>query len=98
MQLSQKSLEEYILNLENPADIQQLIISMVNSSYELNSLIPNMELLFYKIFCSPLTSKEERSNGADHENLLLGNIFSQKKVSVTYFGYRSLLETLVLQP
>ena len=71
---------------------------MVSSAYDLNGLIPNMELLFYKIFCSPLTSKEERANGKDRDNVLLGNIFAKKGVSVTYFGYKSLLETLVLQP
>lgn len=29
---------------------------------------------------------------------MLGNIFAQKQVSLTYFGYKSLLETLVLDP
>ena len=70
---------------------------MVNSTYEVNSLIPNIELLFYKIFCSPLTTKEERK-GKDREQVLLGNLFAQKKVALTWFGYRSLLETLVLNP
>lgn len=86
------------MNLENSNDIQQLIISMVNSAYELNGLIPNMEKLFYRIFCSPISTKEIRANGNDKENLLVGNIFADKKVSLTYFGYRSLLETLVLEP
>lgn len=98
MELSQKSLEEYILNLENPHDVQSLIISLVNSAYELNGLIPNVELLFYRMFCSPITTKQERAGGKDHENVLVGNIFAQKQVSLTYFGYKSLLETLVLDP
>lgn len=97
MTLTQKSLEEYIINQENPYDVQQLIISMVNSAYELNSLIPNVEMLFYKMFCSPLSTKEERK-GRDKESVLFGNIFAQKKISLTYFGYKSLLETLVLEP
>ena len=29
---------------------------------------------------------------------MLGNIFAEKKVGLTYFGYKSLLETLALQP
>ena len=70
---------------------------MVNSAFELNSLIPNAELLFYHIFCSPLLIKEERK-GHDRENVLLGNIFADKKVSLTYFGYKSLLETILLDP
>ncbi len=97
MELSQRSLEEYIINLESALDVQSLIISLVNSSYELNSLIPNVEMLFYRMFCSPLTTKEDRK-GKDQENVLYGNIFAQKQVPLTYFGYKSLLETLVLDP
>lgn len=70
---------------------------MVNSAYELNSLIPNIELLFYKIFCSPITTKEERKD-KDNDYPLFGNIFAQKKVGLTFFGYKSLLETLILHP
>lgn len=50
------------------------------------------------MFCSPLTTKDERAGGKDHEDLLIGNIFAQKQVPLTYFGYKSLLETLVLDP
>jgi hypothetical protein len=53
-----------------------LIISLVNSAYELNGLIPNVEMLFYRMFCSPLTTKEERAGGKDRENVLYGNIFA----------------------
>jgi hypothetical protein len=31
---------------------------MISSAYELNELIPNIELLFFKIFCSPITTAE----------------------------------------
>ncbi len=86
------------MNLENPKDIQHLIISMVSQAYELNSLIPNIELVFYRIFCSPISTKDERKNGGDRENVLHGNIFADKKTSLTYFGYKSILETLVLEP
>lgn len=48
---------------------------MVNSSYELNYLIPNIELIFYKLFCSPISTKEERK-GRDIEDPLFGNIFA----------------------
>ena len=76
MELTQKSLEEYILNLESEADIQALIVSLISSAYELNSLIPNVELLFYRMFCSPITTKAERAGGNDRENVLNGNIFA----------------------
>ena len=98
MEMTQKALEEYILNLESEHDVQSLVIALINSAYELNSLIPNVELLFYKMFCSPITTKADRAGGNDREDVLLGNIFAQKKVSITYFGYKSLLETLVLDP
>jgi hypothetical protein len=77
MEMSQRSLEEFIMNLESAQDVQSLIISLVNSSYELNGLIPNVEVLFYRMFCSPLVTKEDRK-GKDHENVLYGNIFAQK--------------------
>ena len=74
-----------------------MIISITNSAYELNSLIPNIELMFYNLFCSPLTTKEERK-GKDLDDPLFGNLFAQKKVGLTYFGYKSLIETLILKP
>jgi hypothetical protein len=58
--MSQRSLEEFIMNTDNTKDIQLLIIAMVTQAYELNSLIPNIEMLFYKMFCSPITTKEQR--------------------------------------
>ncbi|CDW78620.1 UNKNOWN [Stylonychia lemnae] len=97
--LTQKSLEEYILNMDNPQEIQQLIIAMISQAYELNNLIPNIELLFYKMFMSPITTKDLRKDGQDEgENILIGNIFAQKRVPLTYFGYKSILETLALHP
>ena len=71
---------------------------MVNSAYEINTLIPNIELVFYNMFCSPITTKEMRQGRDGSDNILLGNIFADKSVSVTYFGYKSLLESLMLQP
>jgi hypothetical protein len=71
---------------------------MVTQAYELNNLIPNIEMVLYRIFSSPITTKEERKDGADRVDPLKGNIFAIKKVPLTYFGYKSLLETLVLNP
>lgn len=61
--------------MEKNVDIQRLIISLVNSAYELNNLIPNSEKLFYRIFCSPITTKDARKD-KDKENVLEGNIFA----------------------
>ena len=47
---------------------------MINSSYELNEIIPNIELLFYKMFISPITTKAQRKR-ADADDLLAGNLF-----------------------
>lgn len=54
-------------------------------------------MIFYKMFCSPFTNKSERK-ARDKDNILAGNIFADKKVSLTTFGYKSLLETLSLYP
>ena len=35
---------------------------MLNQSYELNSMIPNVEYMFYKIFFSPLTTEDLRKD------------------------------------
>lgn len=34
--LTQKSLEEYIMKLEDPAEVRKLVLSMINSAYQLN--------------------------------------------------------------
>ena len=34
--LTQKALEEYIMKLEDPAEVRKLILSMINSAYQLN--------------------------------------------------------------
>ena len=36
------------------------MLAMISQAYELNEFIPNIELLIYKIFFSPITTKEER--------------------------------------
>jgi hypothetical protein len=76
--LTQKSLEEFILNMENPEEIQQLIVSMLTQAYDLNSLIPNVDMLFYRVFTSPITTAEQRKGHDTGDNLLIGNIFSDK--------------------
>ena len=72
-QLSQRDLEEHIQTL-SAEDQKLLVISMINSSYELNEIIPNIELLFYKMFISPITTKAQRKR-ADVDDLLAGNLF-----------------------
>ena len=64
---------------------------MMNHSYELNQDIPNIELLMFRIFCSPLSTKHARKDGKDSKNLLLGNIFSEKRVEMPMEVYDSLL-------
>jgi len=58
--LTQKALEEYILKLEDVVEVQKLALSMINSAYQLNQHIPNIELVFYRIFCSPISTKATR--------------------------------------
>lgn len=69
---------------------------MISQEYELNTLIPNVNMLFYRMFTSPITTKEQRKGKDSTDNLLFGNIFAEKNVPLSYFGYKSLLETLIL--
>ena len=44
--------------MESNFEIQMLITSMINSAYELNTILPNIEMIFYRIFNSPISSLE----------------------------------------
>lgn len=95
--LSQKALEEYIIKLEDPVEVRKLVLSMINSAYQLNHIIPNVELVFYKIFCSPISTKAIRKE-QESTDLLAGNIFAQEGLNLGPSVYRSLLETVALHP
>ena len=60
MRMAQQGLEEYIIKLENNSDVEKLLISMIKQRYELNEVIPNVELLLYKMFFSPLATRDSR--------------------------------------
>ena len=75
-----------------------LVLSLINSAYELNEIIPNIELVFFKMFTSPITTKAERKRN-EQEELLAGNIFRQdEEFKMPLSGYRSLLQTVALRP
>jgi len=93
--LTQIALEEHILKEQDPEEVRLLALALVNSAYQLNDLIPNIELVFYKIFCSPITTKEERKG---EEDLLVGNLFAREGMNLGSAVYRSLLETVALHP
>jgi hypothetical protein len=88
-------LEDFIVKQRNPEEIQLLALSMINSAYELNDIIPNIELMFYNIFCSPLITKEQRKG---KEDLLEGNLFTLPQMNLGSAVYKSLLETVALHP
>jgi len=71
---------------------------MISQAYILNEFIPNIELLMYKMFCSPIITKEQRKEMNDKVNLLSGNIFGDKQMSMHPDVYKSLLETLTIRP
>lgn len=98
LKMAQRGLEEYILSIEDTKDVELLLLSMIKQSYELNEYIPNVELLLYKMFFSPITTRAERANGADRENLLFGNLFADRKMQLHGDIYGSLLMTLSLNP
>ena len=91
---TQKNIEEYMMGLKNE-DLELFIVAMLNQSYQLNSFIPNVELMFYKIFFSPISTEEQRKVNQD---LLAGNLFAQKDMQIHPLIYRNLLETLTLKP
>jgi hypothetical protein len=71
---------------------------MINSVYELNDIIPNIELIFFKMFTSPITTKTLRKL-RDSEDLLVGNIFHRTDFAkMPKQAYMSLLQTAALQP
>ena len=96
--MAQRGLEEYILSIEGNKDVELLLLSMINQAYELNEYIPNVELLLYKMFFSPITTRAERANGADRGDLMLGNLFAGRKMRMHPEVYNSLLTTLSLNP
>jgi len=50
------------------------------------------------MFFSPITTRTERTNGADREDLLLGNLFAGRQMRLHSEIYNSLLTTLSLNP
>lgn len=76
-------------------EIELLLLSMINQSYELNQFIPNIELMIYKIFMSPISTEAERKEAT---NLLEGNLFAEKKMKMHPLIYKNLLQTLTVRP
>ena len=75
--LVQRDIEQTFVSL-GPEDQQLLLLSIVNSAYELNHIIPNIELILFKMFVSPITTRSERKR-TDSKDLLAGNIFHEQK-------------------
>ena len=97
-QLTQKALEEHISREEDIENLTMLCLSIINSAYELNNAIPNIEMMFYKIFFSPITTKEMRKKLGDSDYLLDGSLFAREGINLGPMVYRSLLETIALYP
>lgn len=83
--------------MTDPKELELFILSMIKQPYELNDIIPNIEMLFFKMFCSPVTTKEIRKK-SDRENLMAGNIFMLQDFNMPTDGYKSLLQTVSLHP
>lgn len=83
------------MNEQDPEQLRLLCIAMINSAYELNSVIPNIELVFAKLFFAPISTKEQRKNA---EDVLEGNLFLQDGLDLSPQVYKSLLETLMIMP
>lgn len=96
-ELTQLALEEKFEE-QSAEDKVLFILSILNSTYELNSSIPNIELMFFKMFVSPLSTKSQRKRN-DKDDLLIGNIFNDlQDFKMPKQAYISLLQTVALQP
>ena len=94
--MTQRALENYIAQ-QKPEDVELIVLSMINSAYEINDIIPNIELMFYKIFCSPITTKDLRK-AQDKDDILAGNLFAVDGIKLPNQAYVSLLQTVALIP
>ena len=74
-----------------------IVLSMISSAYEINDIVPNIEMMFYKIFCSPITTKSLRK-AEDKDDLLAGNLFASNQIDLPTEAYKSLLQTVALVP
>jgi len=90
--MPQKALEQHVQTMSKE-EIAELTLSIVNSAYEVNDLIPNIELVLFKMFTSPMTTKEQRRGAKD---LLEGNLF--RGVTLDPTVYESLLESIAMNP
>ena len=78
---------------------EMLILSVVNSAYDLNHIIPNIELILFKMFTSPISTKGQRK-ASDSEDLLAGNLFHSlgEDFKMPKQAYVSLLQSVALNP
>lgn len=77
------------------------LIALISHAFEINHSIPNAELLFYKMFQTPLTTHEtEDENSLIKKDLLDGRVFEfdKKLCPLGNQLYRSLLETNAIHP
>lgn len=98
---TQRALENFVRQLNNPEDVQMFLIALVSHAFEINEAIPNAEMLFYKMFQTPITTREEESeNSQVKHDILDGRVFEfdKKLCPLSNQLYRSLLETAALHP
>ena len=88
-------------------DVELLLISIIQQKYELNQYVPNIQMLIFKMFCSPISTKTQRKSTSSDgkvvsldvgENILLGNIFADKNMTLHPMIYKNLLDTLGMMP
>lgn len=96
LKMAQQGLEDYIMTqIHTEEQLNMLLLSMINQAYTLNEHIPNIELLLFKMFMSPIRTRELRK---EDDTLLAGNIFFKKGFNLHEDVYKSLLETLTMRP
>jgi len=101
---TQLNIEKFIANAESDEDVNGMLVSMINQSYELNGFIANSQDMVYRIFTSPLSTIEQRKvneNGVlvskdKGARLLLGNIFAERNMQLSPIVYHDMLETVAI--
>ena len=73
------------------------MLAIVNSGQETIQEISNLDMTFYKMFMSPITTLEQRKRD-QQKDLLAGNLFCNPDFDMPNEGYLSLLETIALKP
>ena len=62
-EMTQLALEEQLSKLSSQEEFEDFILAMINSGYEVNDRIQNLEVTFYNMFMSPISTRRQKLAG-----------------------------------